>query len=371
MATDDASLRQRRIKRVLAAAALAVITVKVGLPIVQKIGGLVFGKKRTSASTSSKPVLTSGPSEDSWQPVAAPAPAMPTDMREIFSGTLPCSVNTFYRRFVSGGSDWQKKLHLELEGREDMTLGPWKQAPSDGEPAAPNSPCNPDDGSVLHASGRSPFSFVLGPTSASGPSTGFIRSVTFIQPKKPPQSVDAECVQRQQFCVFQDDVLVMAIAQNMLNIPFKDCFTVNICWVVKPAPDGQSCTLKIFLKVNFLKGVLVGGIIKMTTLNSNVAFWKKWFESANKVIAAGGPLPELTGPSSSQGIRGKGNAAFRAMHNGAMDSRPGGEGTNQEVMVPMRRQLRFAIFMILIIVGVVNQVVLNKGMAEVRNLLRK
>lgn len=32
------------------------------------------------------------------------------------------------------------------------------------------------------------------------------------------------------FVSLSGDVIVVAVAQNMLNIPFKDCFTVNTCW---------------------------------------------------------------------------------------------------------------------------------------------
>ena len=86
---------------------------------------------------------------------------------------------------------------MQMEGREDWQTGPWHAAPPGT--LSPGSPCNPDDGSYLFASGRSPFDLIVGP----GTSGGFIRYVDFVQPKKPPQSVDANCVSRQQFAVFQ------------------------------------------------------------------------------------------------------------------------------------------------------------------------
>jgi hypothetical protein len=42
----------------------------------------------------------------------------------------------------------------------------------------------------------------------------------------------------------------MATAMNMLNIPFKECFTVNTAWEVRPASaGGQGCVATIYGKV--------------------------------------------------------------------------------------------------------------------------
>lgn len=44
------------------------------------------------------------------------------------------------------------------------------------------------------------------------------------------------------------DVLVVATVSNMLNIPFKQCFTVNTLWDVRPTLSG-GCTVSIRVKV--------------------------------------------------------------------------------------------------------------------------
>ena len=49
----------------------------------------------------------------------------------------------------------------------------------------------------------------------------------------------------------------MATAMNMLNIPFKECFTVNSVWEVKPLPAGHGCEATIHLKVGAVR-VCVG-----------------------------------------------------------------------------------------------------------------
>ncbi|GFH15751.1 VASt domain-containing protein [Haematococcus lacustris] len=57
------------------------------------------------------------------------------------------------------------------------------------------------DGSNLAAQGRSVFEATLGLAGSSG----FVRSLHFTQPRKAPNPRDADCVQRQQFAVFQGE----------------------------------------------------------------------------------------------------------------------------------------------------------------------
>jgi hypothetical protein len=47
---------------------------------------------------------------------------------------------------------------------------------------------------------------------------------------------------------FAGDVLVFATVMNMLNIPYKEKFTVNTVWEVKPKISG-GCSVSIRLKV--------------------------------------------------------------------------------------------------------------------------
>ncbi len=65
---------------------------------------------------------------------------------------------------------------------------------------------------MLQGMGRTVFDLVLG----AGSSGGFTRTVTFVAPPKPPNTADAKCVRREQFAVYQGNVLVMATAMNML-----------------------------------------------------------------------------------------------------------------------------------------------------------
>jgi len=226
---------------------------------------------------------------------------------------------------------------------------------------------------VLFSTGKSPFEFVLG----TGPGVGgYVRNIHFIQPKKPPQSVDAQVVQRQQFCVFNGDVLMVSTAQNMLNIPFKDCFTVNTLWVAKPSASGSGVEFSAYLKVNFLKGCIVGGIIRMTTNNENVAWLKKWGEEATKLVAAGGPtLSQVTQPSTSSstlssnkrtlGISKFGVGAGCTEESGAV----GSSDRKDRLVIPVQRHVRVAVVFLLFLAGFVHQIVLRHDVQEVRGMI--
>ncbi len=104
---------------------------------------------------------------------------------------------------------------------------------------------------MLQPMGKSVFDFALGAAEAGA--HGFVRTVTFVTPPKPPNSADTRCVQRQQLCVGRGGALVMATAMNMLDIPFKENFLVNTAWRVEPGAAGAggagTCTLTIYGKV--------------------------------------------------------------------------------------------------------------------------
>lgn len=211
-------------------------------------------------------------------------------------------------------------------------------------------------------SGRAVFDFVLG----AGPGSGsYVRNLVFVQPKKGAQSVDADCRQRQQFGVFAGEAgetLVYATAMNMLNIPFKDCFTVNTAWVVRPAPGG-GCTWSVYLKVNFIRGCMVGGIIRATTTNSNKEFFRTYAQSATEAIAAGGP-PPAPPPTAADASASASAAAAAAPAAPKSQAHRAGSGA----AMPMERQLQVFLLFLLLLVCLVHQVVLRRDVAHVRDM---
>lgn len=66
---------------------------------------------------------------------------------------------------------------------------------------------HPQDKSALQALSQSPLQFVLGSNPLPPGAPAFGRTVTFTQPKKPPATVDSQCVQRQEFAVFTGEAV--------------------------------------------------------------------------------------------------------------------------------------------------------------------
>ncbi|KAG1678886.1 hypothetical protein FOA52_003554 [Chlamydomonas sp. UWO 241] len=341
------------------------VTTKVAVPLLGKIGGLLFRRGKGEFAQRKRPAAASAtvdasPSEDTWRVLSAPPPPIPDDVKEIFSTKLDCSVRQFYEYFLSGSSDFHKALHIRTEKRDDFFYGPWRAATAG--PAPLGSPANPDDGNYLAASGRSPFDFTLG--ASAGPGC-FVRNLVFVQPKKGAQNCDAECRQRQQLGVFDGDVLVYATAMNMLNIPFKDCFTVNTAWVVRPAPGG-GCTWSVHLKVNFVKGCLVGGIIRATTTSSTKDFFRLYAESAVQAVAAGGPPPAP--PRAARASKSAAPAAMAASQQPPASAAKRAPASRVQ-STPVERQLQVALLLMLLLVCLVHQGVLRRDVTQLRAMV--
>jgi len=284
--------------------------------------------------------------------VEGPAPEVPSDYKLIASGELPCSVKEAYARFFSGQSNFFYKQHTEeCEKQYEWTCQGWQPAVS---PNPQGSPSNPDDSSVLSKTSQNVFDFVLGTASGAG---GFTRTVTFTNPKKPPASVDSRCVVRQQFCVYPGDVLLFATCMNMLNIPFKECFTVNTCWRVSPTSSG--CKVDIHLKVHFLKGCLVGGIIRASTFRDTTSFYKAFTANMIKAAAAGGPPPAA-------GAAG----ALAAQSAGSSRALPPMPSAAQLVdTMPLARQLKILLLFLFLVGSMVHQMSMHLNINDMKRML--
>ncbi|KAJ9514124.1 hypothetical protein QJQ45_002223 [Haematococcus lacustris] len=187
-------------------------------------------------------------SEDCWQPLEASPPPIPSDYRLLASQELSCSVQDYYHTVLSGTATFLEAYHRQ-------------------------------DGSNLAAQGRSVFEATLGLAGASG----FVRSLHFTQPRKAPNPRDADCVQRQQFAVFQGEgqqagmpgpELLFATVMNTLQAPFHDCYTVNTITSVRPSVprgDGREaascgCCVSVYVQVHFQKSCLMGPVIQAASV---------------------------------------------------------------------------------------------------------
>lgn len=273
-----------------AAALLAYGTVKVGWWTLRTIGKLVGVGKGSSqprpAAQQPVDVDSGGPAQDKWVVSGAEPPVCPPNFKQIASAELPCSVEDFYALVVSSRSDFFQQ-HSRNEGQWDFTASNWRseQLPE------------PIPAQLQHMP----------------PAGAFSRTLTFVQPKKPPSSVDSQCVQRQRFAVYQGNVLIFTTSQNMLNIPFKDCFFVNTWWEVRPV-GVSACNVTIHLRVQFVKTCLVGGIISRTTFRDCSQTYAKFLLSASALVASA-PRGTPRGMSSSlQSVSRRQPAARGAAH---------------------------------------------------------
>eukprot|EP00198_Chlamydomonas_reinhardtii_P008485 XP_001697822.1 predicted protein [Chlamydomonas reinhardtii] len=268
------------------------------------------------ASASAAPVNTE-PGEDTWNVVDSPPPPIPEGYKAVANAVLPCTPQELYNVLISGatgGTELYIKQHRDIGRQWDLVASGWRRAAAaagvEGAPAPAAEPA--PDHSLLGP--KNPFEWVYG-VPGSG---GFTRVLTFWTPKKPPQTMDTRCVQRQQLCVYRGGVLVFATAMNMLDIPYKECFTVNTAWRISPGEAPGTCSLSINLKVHFLRRPIVAGIINMTTFRESAAFFSTFANNIAQHLAglrdaAAAPLPAplpLPGPAGA--LRGLPRASLPA-----------------------------------------------------------
>ncbi|EFJ44378.1 hypothetical protein VOLCADRAFT_106422 [Volvox carteri f. nagariensis] len=244
--------------------------------------------------------------EDSWTPVDAPPPATPDGYKPIVTAVLSCTPQELYGiLFSSSGTELFLRQHREIGGQWDVVATAWRRAPTaavsigtaagkDAEGSTASAAVAAADGSLLGP--QSVFEWVLGKPGSGGAT--FTRLLTFWNPRKPPSSTDTRCVQRQQFCVYEGGMLLFATAMNMLDIPFKECFTVNSLWRTKPGARPGTTELTIHMKVHFVKRAMgVGGIISATTIRDSTSFYNAFIANVETHIKAirqqaAAPLPK-------------------------------------------------------------------------------
>eukprot|EP00798_Chlamydomonas_sp_ICE-L_P009638 gene9638-7551_t len=208
------------------------------------------------------------PHEEKWAPVEILPPDIPKDYKSIATATMPCCVHDFFDHVVSSQSDYFRNTHSKAGCQRSMNITAWKPS---GTPSI-------DDKSILGPLDVEVFDYVL-ESSGTG---GYCRTMSFVQPRKPPSPVDASCVQRQQYNVYAGDVLVFATAMNMLNIPFRECFSVNTIWMVKPEGEsGNTCSVTIYMKVHFTKNCLVAGLIRSSASADTAQFYRGFLKDTS------------------------------------------------------------------------------------------
>ncbi|GIL50172.1 hypothetical protein Vafri_6303 [Volvox africanus] len=395
-------IRAKNIIDVVKGVAAAYVGLQLGIAAVKFIGRRFSGKngknagpkkqqrQQSSALAASTQATITATAEDSWAPVEALAPTAPEGYKQIVNKTLPCRPQELYSLlFSSSGTNFYLKQHREIGKQWDLVATSWRRASTAApEPAreADAASGHVPDGSLLGP--KSVFEWVLGqPGSGS-----FTRLLTFVNPKKPPNTVDTRCVQRQQFGVCQGGVLVFATAMNMLDIPFKDCFTVNSFWRVEPGAQPGTSTVTIHLKVNFIKRALgVGGIISATTMSESTAFFRAFIDNVEAHIVAirqqaASPLPApLPGCPATVGSFQQGSRLHRSVSRNAIvspfaavsgslpPSAPAaaagghcGASTHLQQPLPAWKQIRSLVVLAVLAFTVLHQLYLGRELAAMR-----
>ncbi|KXZ52573.1 hypothetical protein GPECTOR_9g617 [Gonium pectorale] len=395
--------RLQKVQQVAKGIALAYVGLRVGVEALKFVGRVVRGKRREAAPASQGNRSTSGlaasgqpataAAEDAWSEVDAAPPGLPDGYRTIVDAVLPCSPQELYGiLFSTAGTELYTQQHRDVGRHWEVQATPWRRA----EPAAAPQPVAaarggqgavPDgppgaDGSLLGQ--LSVFEYVAGQPGSGG----FTRLLTFWNPKKPPNSNDTRCVQRQQFAAYRGGVVVFATAMNMLDIPFKECFTVNTFWRVAPGPSPGTCALSISLRVQFLKRALgVGAIINATTSREMTAFFSAFVANVDKHIGAlrqqaGAPLPAplpLPAPGTARGPSGVASGASRTTMQSpfaavagaplplpAGPSPGGGGAASMRQPLPLWKQVRALLVLSLLVGLLLHQLHLSSQIAALR-----
>mmetsp|Transcript_25056 Transcript_25056/g.68102 ORF Transcript_25056/g.68102 Transcript_25056/m.68102 type:complete len:349 (-) Transcript_25056:511-1557(-) len=340
--TRESSWKEKKnVVRGLRIAGVGLIALRISVPLIRKAARAIFKRGVHSGAGERRPQAiptTFGlPNQDQWRVLDAPPPAFPSDYQEVASTQLACSVQEFYERFISGESPFMRNQHIEVEQQYDFIYRGWRAMPEDSSRYEYN-----DDKNMLAHTNESVFERVLG-VKGSG---GYGRTLSFRQPKKPPAQVDAECSQRQQFAIYKGDVLVLATVMNMLNIPFKDCFTVNTLWDVRPTMSG-GCTVVIRLKVHFLQRTIMAGLIRVTTVRDTTNFYKRMVDAFQENLRSQAVPTRFTAGSAVQQLNRRGGSINNAYNSGG--------GGGQLVERLPKRQIRMLVMLFVLVGSVLHQ----------------
>ncbi|KAG2451834.1 hypothetical protein HYH02_003610 [Chlamydomonas schloesseri] len=395
-------VNKKKAVEIVKGAALAYVGFKLGVATLKFIGRRLGGGKRGpqqgapgqqargGAASSAAAAVNTEPGDDTWNVVDSPAPPIPDGYKPVATAVLPCTPQELYNVLISGaagGTELYLKQHRDIGRQWELAATGWRRAAAaagvEGAPAPAAEPA--PDHSLLGT--KSPFEWVYG-VPGSG---GYTRVLTFWTPKKPPQTMDTRCVQRQQFCVYRGGVLVFATAMNMLDIPYKECFTVNTAWRIAPGEAPGTCTLSINLKVHFLRRPIVAGIINMTTFRESAAFFNDFAANIAKHLAAlrdaagallPAPLP-LPVPGGAGPLRGVSRASlpapgsrsgplvspFAAMSGALPPTSAGpeaGGGRSLRHTMPAWKQLRALVVFAVLAITILHQLHLGQELAAIR-----
>jgi hypothetical protein len=123
-------------------------------------------------------------------------------------------------------------------------------------------------------------------------------------------------------------------------------------------------------QVNFVRGCLMGGIIRVTTFRDTTAFFNAFMEATKAHMASPPALPPA---GNSVVCRGPGvpRGGAAGSSGGSMHLSPPGVGAagGRETLAPVRRQLKVLCVFLILVGSIVHQLSLHNELDIVRHML--
>ncbi|XP_064946471.1 protein VASCULAR ASSOCIATED DEATH 1, chloroplastic-like isoform X2 [Musa acuminata AAA Group] len=115
---------------------------------------------------------------------------------------------------------------------------------------------------------------------------GHTRNVSFLHPIKVYLGAKfGHCQEVQKFRVYRNSHLVIQTSQNIQDVPYGDYFEVEGFWdVVQDNNEENSCTVKVYSNVAFLKKTIFKGKIEQSTMEECREVYATWMNIAREIL---------------------------------------------------------------------------------------
>ncbi|CAL9076409.1 unnamed protein product [Musa textilis] len=115
---------------------------------------------------------------------------------------------------------------------------------------------------------------------------GHTRNVSFLHPIKVYLGAKfGHCQEVQKFRVYRNSHLVIQTSQNIQDVPYGDYFEVEGFWdVAQDNNEENSCTVKVYSNVAFLKRTIFKGKIEQSTMEECREVYATWMNIAHEIL---------------------------------------------------------------------------------------
>jgi len=167
----------------------------------------------------------------------------PAEMASIIDEELPVNVMQFFKYFYSDGSF--VKLYHEQRGDKEISVKEWSP--------------HAQFGSIRELQYRAPLKQPIGPSSA-------------------------QCTETQRYHLSKTHLSIESV-QVMYDIPYGDYFRVEGKWEVIPGATANSCRVKVWAGVYFMKKTWWKGKIESGAQKESEDSFAMWMQLARKEIS--------------------------------------------------------------------------------------